>query len=146
MKLYIPSMVAVVPEPIVSILGLVLTGLAEKRFVPRGTVLLNIFFLWQLLITKTVSDKWVILYLNLSIVFFVLSLYSFLSHVVPSLEYKSLHPLVHDLNYLLYSSKTILGATIATLLGFGFGGVAIVSVILLVLSIKYLGHEYPFQT
>jgi len=145
MDLIIPSFVVLIPSIIASIVGLIIAGLAEKRYVSRGTVIINIFLLWQVLVNYDSIDQTIVLYLNLSLLFFIASFYSFLSWTIPTLNYKKLYPIIHDLNYLLYSSKTILGVIISTLFGFGFGGILIISVILWVMAKNYLGHQYPFQ-
>lgn len=146
MEVFIPSIVAVIPNMFVSLIGLLITGLAEKRFVSRGVVVANIFLLWQLLIPKSPTNDWIVLYLNVSIIFFVVSLYSLLSLTIPNMQYKPLEPIVHQLNYFLYSSKTVLGVAISTFLGYDFGGAVITSVILWFLAVTYLKHEVPFSS
>lgn len=145
MELLIPTSLVFIPSVIISLIGLALIGLTEKRYVSRGTVILNILLLWQILANRTNLDSAIIFYLNISIIFIAISFYSFLSWVLPNWDYKKLHPIVHNLNYLLYSSKTILGVAISTLLGYGLGGILIISTILWILAKNYLGHEYPLS-
>ena len=145
MEILIPNLVIVIPSVTASIIGLIIAGLAEKRYISRGTVVLNIFLLWQILANKPSLDQAIIFYINLSILFFIFSFYSFLSWTIPNLNYKKLRPIIHDLNYLFYSSKTILGVIVSTLLGYGTIGILIISTILWVLAKNYLGHEYPFK-
>ena len=127
-----------------SISGLVLSELAEKRYIARGAIILNIFLLWQVLLPIKAIDNTIILYLNLNIFFFLIALYSFLSIHLPQIDYRSLHPLFYRLSYGLYSSKTVLGFVIGSMWGLGFGGIVIISIIIWFLAINYLDHEVPF--
>jgi len=75
-----------------------------------------------------------------------MALYSFLSGYIPQIEYQPLKPIVYELSYGFYSSKTALGFAIASILNSGFGVAIIISVIIWFLSVKYLKHNPPFTS
>ena len=143
---WIPTFVVVIPETTVSIIGLVISGFIESRYIGRGPLIANIFFLWQLLLPTQNLDQNFVLYLNASLIFFVIAVYSFASGIIPQMDYVSLHPLFYGLSYGLYSSKTVLAIVLSSLFGWGFGGAVLGTVILWFLAIKYLGHKLPFSS
>ena len=145
MQIWIPQAFVILPSIVVSLVGLVLTGLIEKHYVGRLAIIANIFFLWQVLLPKNPTETAIIFYLNASIFFLVMALYSFLSGLIPILKGQSLSTLFYKLSNTFYSSKTVLGIMIAVLLGGGFVLAILISAIIWVIAVVILKHSPPFM-
>ncbi len=102
--------------------------------------------LWQIILPQSVADISIIFYVNISVGFLLIALYSNLSRVIPQIDYIKLHPIFYQLAYSLYSSKTVLGFAIASVLNIGFGSALIIALILWFVSVKYLEHKLPFTS
>lgn len=114
-----------------------LAFIVEKNYTQRWTVVANAFIIItifgiNIFTTEPIISIWII--------------GSIIAAIVAALSYiytKSLPRFIHEIFFLFYSSKTVLGIVLAMTLGHLFLIIIFIPLIWYI-SCRYLGHRFPF--